>query len=274
VSIHLKGCKELHPAGDVCRNWQGSPLIVQPDGKVRAYARASSYGDPLDDKGNLIAWSQANAMRGLLLDSTLHRDFLEADDGWSTPEAKKATRAVIDRAAILGGSETKANTGTDLHRWSEALDRGESLADLPVEFGPDLDAYAYTTGEMKHLAIERFSVLDSIHVAGTPDRITEHEGDTYIFDLKTGKVDYPHKMAVQLAIYSRSQFYLQDDDGTAIRTHLPLVNLDWALILHLPAGSGTAKLYRINIAAGWEAINNEIPLVKTWRSRKDLLEPA
>ena len=271
--VHLPGCRNHVVEGAVCRNWQSSPLIVQPDGKVRAYGRASSHGDALDDKGNLIAWSQANAIRGVLADRALAAEFSKVDDDWVTIEAKKATRAVIAAAAKAGGAEKKADLGTDLHSWTERLDLGLSLDGMPPEFELDLMAYEHATRDMTHLVIEEFCVLDSHRIAGTPDRITEYEGENYVFDLKTGSVAFPNKMSVQLAVYSRSELYAQAEDGTAVRTPLPPVNQERAIILHLPAGQGQATPYWIDIAKGYRAIQEYVPIVKAWRADKTLLTP-
>lgn len=277
--IHVQGCSDPESEHEICRDRSGKPRVVLLDGKtVRSYSRASSYGDALDDKGGLIAWSQANAVRGVLTRPAIGQRFLSVDDGWVTKEAKDATKAVITEAAVAGGSEVKANRGTDLHSWTEALDRGET-PDVPAEFEADLMAYEYATQEMNHLVIEEFCVLDSHRIGGTPDRISVFPDlcpdchlDTYVSDLKTGSVGFPSKMAVQLAIYSRAVRYTQVD-GAGVRSPLPPVCQHRAIIINLPAGSGQATLYWIDIAKGWRAVEEYIPIVKAWRSDKTLLTP-
>ncbi len=287
--IHLAGCKtqEKDPEHeDICRDARGWPRIMLPDGKtVRSYGRSSSFGDVLDDKNNLIPWSQANAIRGVLLQPALGVRFQSVDDGWVTREAKEATKAVILDAARAGGAEVKADKGSTIHRWSELLDLGRlNFDDVPPEHLIDLMAYEWVTQDMKHLLIERFTVLDSHKVAGTPDRIVEWPGrvcpvcglDVYVFDLKTGRVNYPAKMAVQLSIYSRSAIYRQELDGTATREDLPPVCQHRGIILNLPPGSGDATLYWLNLERGWHAVEHEIPVIKAWRALKeqDFLTPV
>ena len=88
-----------------------------------------------------------------------------------------------------------------------------------------------------------------------------------IMDNKTGSVDYPHKMAMQLACYARSLPY---DIATDTRGTDPQpVSLNYGVIIHLPAGQGRCDLYEIDIAKGWGAclIAKQ---VWDWRGRKDL----
>jgi hypothetical protein len=285
---HVAGCKSDPLHEGICRDGRGSPRIILPDGKkVLSYSRASSFGDALDDKSNLIAWSQANAVRGAVTMPELAQKFIEVDDGWNTQDAKDKTKKVIEDLSRAGGSEVKADKGTNVHNWTELLDKGHDLTDLleqiPAEHYADLMAYAWATEEFEHLLIERFSVLDSHKVAGTPDRVTRMPGkpcpicerDTYIWDLKTGRVSFAQKMAVQLAIYSRSELYTQvdaDDTVRGFRDPLPDVCQHRGVILNLPAGSGQCDLYWIDIEAGWHAVENEIPAVKAWRKR-DVLTP-
>lgn len=282
---HVAGCKS-HPEHEgICRDGRGSPRIILPDGKkVLSYSRASSYGDALDDKSNLIAWSQANALRGAIAEPSLLGTFGEVDDGWVTQEAKDAAKRVIEDLARAGGAEVKADKGTNVHAWTELLDKGHNLNTLleqiPDEHYADLMAYAWVTEDYEHLAIEEFSVLDTHKVAGTPDRVTRMPGmpcpvcglEVYIWDLKTGRVSFAQKMAVQLSIYSRSVIYRQLVDnitGEAFAERVPLADVcqHRGVILNLPAGSGKADLYWIDIEAGWHAVENEIPAVKAWRKR-------
>jgi hypothetical protein len=285
---HVAGCKSEPDHDGICRDGRGSPRIILPDGrKVLSYSRASSYGDALDDKSNLIAWSQANALRGAIAEPPLLDRFGQVDDGWVTQEAKDAAKRVIEDLARAGGSEVKADKGTNVHAWTELLDKGHDLNTLleqiPDEHYADLMAYAWVTEDYEHLLIEQFCVLDTHKVAGTPDRVTRMPGqkcpvcerEVYIWDLKTGRVSFAQKMAVQLAIYSRSSLYRQVevDGGVYGNRHpLPEVCQHRGVILNLPAGSGQADLYWIDIEAGWHAVEHEIPAVKAWRKR-DVLTP-
>ena len=111
-------------------------------------------------------------------------------------------------------------------------------------------------------------------MAGTADRIGIIHGRPMIMDIKTGSIDYPHKMAMQLAMYARSVPY---DIATDKRiADAEPIDLNRGVIIHLPAGQGRCDLYEIDIAVGWGAclIARQ---VWDWRGRKDitrLIDPA
>jgi hypothetical protein len=111
-------------------------------------------------------------------------------------------------------------------------------------------------------------VHDEWKVAGTADRIGRNpNGRLQIYDIKTGSIDYPHKMAMQLAMYARSLPYdiATDERGQPE----PGLDLNTGVIIHLPAGQGRCDLYEINIGQGWGAclIAHQ---VWRWRAQKDL----
>jgi hypothetical protein len=90
-----------------------------------------------------------------------------------------------------------------------------------------------------------------------------------IMDIKTGSIDYPHKMAMQLAMYSRSVPY---DIATDTRSEDPEpIDFNYGIIIHLPAGQGRCDLYEIDIMKGWGAclIAKQ---VWDWRGTKTLTQ--
>jgi hypothetical protein len=167
-----------------------------------------------------------------------------------------------------------AETGTALHSLTERIDRGGPLGVVPSEYQADIEAYRKATEHIEYLGIETFRVHDEWKVAGTADRIGILNGRPMIMDIKTGSIDYPHKMAMQLAMYARSLPYdiATDKRGTDVKE----VDLNYGVIIHLPAGQGRCDLYEIDIAKGWGAclIARQ---VWDWRGRKDLtrlIDPA
>jgi hypothetical protein len=200
----------------------------------------------------------------LVLAAASHRGDRDTKDG------KAALNRVAKDAKEAAGSSAASNTGTALHKLTEMIDRGEELGEIPAAFVPDLEAYRRATAPLRMVAIEQFGVLDEYRVAGTWDRIVGYEGELFIADTKSGKsVDFgAMKIAMQLAVYSRSQVY---DPVTTTRTPLN-VNQERALVIHLPAGTGTCELRWINIAAGWEAVRLAAQ-VREWRARKDWYRP-
>jgi hypothetical protein len=265
----------------VDRDHLGRPLIVPPEGgRAVPYTRCTTFAGKIEDEFGLNRWKQRMTAIGvasrpdLILSVNAHRDDRKALDGF-VRDAMDAAKAGV-----------AASIGTSLHKLTEYIDRGEPLPPVPAEYVADLLAYREAMAPLKVTGIERFTVLDDLRIGGTHDRTAEYLGRTYIDDLKTGSIAYAElKIAIQLAIYSRSVVYTSpgpakdaDDkwieytpeQAAAARTPLG-VDQDRAIVCHLPAGTGTGKLYWVNIAEGWNAVRTVVD-VEEWRKRKDLFE--
>lgn len=252
------------PSPQIPRDRYGRPLIVPPDGgKAVAYTRCTTFVDCLDDKTNLSKWMQRKVAQGLAMrpDLLMAIATLDDPDGRGKAELNRICEAAMEAAQ----SKAAATTGTALHKFTERLDLGQDVGHVPTEYAADLTAYTKATAGLEVVAVENFVVLDSHRVGGTFDRLVKHNGRLTIADVKTGSIDYSMgKIAMQLAIYAHAQGY--DADGGR-RTPLGDVDLEQALVIHLPAGKGKCDLVPVDIAAGWEAI----PLaqqVRDWRTRK------
>lgn len=249
---------------EVPRDQWGRPLVIPPNGgKAVAYTRVTTVAGAVDDTSGLMKWKARMTLVGAAKNPHLAMAALAAIDD------NKALNSLAEQAAEAAGSGVAAMNGTSMHSFTERVDRGQPLGDIPGMFRPDVEAYQRVTASMKRLYTEEFVVCDELKVAGTPDLIVEWDGVRYIADKKTGSIDYPHKMAAQLGIYAHSQLY---DFQTGKRSPLPAVNGQRGIIIHLPAGEGEAKLYWINIAAGWEAAKLGVKVME-WRKRKSLIEP-
>jgi hypothetical protein len=93
----------------------------------------------------------------------------------------------------------------------------------------------------------------------------------YIADLKTGTdLTYSWRsISIQLAAYADAQHIY--DYKTSVRTSLPMIEKDRAIVFHLPAGEGRCELYWVDLEAGRQGL--ELALnVRAWRKRKDLNE--
>ena len=253
-------------APEIQRDRWGRPLIAPPDGsKPVAYTRATTLAGTMDDLYGLMGWKVRTAALGLA-------DRPDLQLAITTNRGnKKALDKICEQALEAGGATAAATIGTALHTLTEQLDRGEELPTVPDHVAADVEAYRKATAQLEHLAIEQFTVCDELQVAGTPDRIVRWQGGNYIADLKTGQnIQYGlHKIALQLAIYSRSVAY---DTATGQRTALPDVNQSNAIVIHAPAGSGKAELLWINISAGWDAVDLAMQ-VRSWRKAKNLSVP-
>jgi len=251
---------------EVDRDRWGRPLILPPEGgKAVAYTRATTLAGALEDLNNIMAWKQRMTAVGLadrsdlLLAVAAHRNDKRKLDG------------IVDQAREAAAAGAAATTGTALHSFAEQIDRGESPV-IPGPYQADMAAYVEATRDMTAIHIEQMSVLDEFRVAGTPDRIIDLDGTLYVADIKTGSIDYPHKIALQLAIYAHSLRY---DLASKQRTPwhpVRSINLDRALIIHLPAGTGVCNLVWVDIARGWDAVELAVK-VKAWRAVRDLCEP-
>jgi hypothetical protein len=249
---------------DIARDRFGRPLVIPPGGAPRvAYRRTTTFVGALEDQAGLTRWK----LRMLAIGISQRPDLVLAAAS-ADPADKKQLDEIVDRATEH--ATAAATTGTSLHALTERLDRGQKLGHVPAPYGDDLKAYGAATASIEWVDVETFRVLDGWKVAGTADRIGRINGALVVADIKTGSIDYPAKFAMQLACYARSLPY---DIATDTRGPAQGLNLDYGLIVHLPAGEGRCQLYRVDIAKGWEACLLA-KKVWDWRSTKGLLELA
>jgi len=250
------------PMDKIDRDRYGRPMVRNAANKKEPYTRCTTFAGVLEDTYNLGRWSNRMVAIGLVdrpdlqLAVAAHRD------------DKEHLNKICEDAAEAGKAHAAATIGTALHALTEQHDRGQlDLNYVPAAYRNDIQAYIDTTAPLEMVQIETFGVIDELKIAGTWDRIVRVGGRCMIADLKTGSVDYGMgKIAIQLAIYSRCKRY---DIKTGTRHKLPDVDQDHALVIHLPAGSGTCRLIDVDIAAGWEAVDLARQ-VKAWRARKNL----
>lgn len=234
------------PPPAIPRDHLQRPLVVPPaGGKAVAYTRCTTYVGCIEDTFNLSKWQMRMTALGLasrpdlLLSVQAHRD------------DKRELDRICDAAKEAAAANAAATTGTALHALTELIDRGEDLPVLPPETVADLEAYRAATADLKAVHIEQFCVQDTLKIGGTPDRVVEYQGKRYIADLKTGSIEYgPLKIAMQLAVYARSQTY----DIASHKRSPHGADLQRALIIHLPAGQATCTLYWVDVEAGWNAV--------------------
>lgn len=249
---------------EIDRDRYGRPLIVpKAGGKPVAYTRATTIANSLDDPSALTAWKMRMAAIGL----TVRSDLLLAIS--AAQEDKMAINKYIEDAMEVAGASRAATIGTALHSFAEKLDLGQDIGPIPDEWAADLVAYQKATEQLNKIFIEQFCVLDKYKIAGTPDRVVEYKGERFIADIKTGRIDHPNNIAIQLAIYANGSPY---DVATGRRGSWGDVNKDKAIIIHLPAGTGLCKLVWIDIAEGWKGVQFAMK-VREWRDKKGLATP-
>jgi hypothetical protein len=251
---------------EIPRDRFGRPMILPPTGTKRIpYRRCTTFVGCLDDTYGLQKWMKRQVALGMGQRSDLVLAAAAADPG-----DKNKLDDIAEKALEAAKAGAAADIGTALHGFTERIDRGQPLGAIPQEYAADIDAYRRATEGIDWLDIETFRVHDDFQVAGTADRIGLIHGQPTIVDIKTGSIDYPHKMAMQLAMYARSLPY---DIATDKRgTDAEPVSLNTGIIIHLPAGQGRCDLYEIDIAKGWGAclIARQ---VWSWRGTKELTRP-
>lgn len=265
-------CVTCERTGKVPSEKTGKPIKCSKckgEGRaLRSYTRTTTYIDVLEDKTNLAAWKMRMVLLGIGRDTGLLRDIEQLDLEQDDKEAKDELNRRSQVAMKLAGAEDKADKGTFLHGLSELKDLGQDLPEeISFEDVIDLDAYTRISEGFKITHMERLVVCDEIKVGGTPDRVSKWAGDepliapdgsvigpdeNLITDLKTGTVEYGAlKMAMQLAIYSRSHLY---DPETGERSPLENINQKWGVIMNVPAGTGEGELYWADLTQGWKAV--------------------
>jgi hypothetical protein len=249
----------------------GRPLIIPPGGERRAspYRRCTTYVGVLEDMFNLQRWEKRMVALGLadradlLLAVAAHRDEKERLDDICN-QAKEAAKA-----------SASATTGTALHALTDIVDDGGKLPALPPGPAASLRCFQEATAALKVIDIERKLVLDTHKVAGTADRIYELDGQRYIGDTKSGNIELGIlKIAMQLAVYARSQTYDVDTGERGIHG----CSTTRGIVMHMPATDDPAQakceLHWIDLEAGWEAVR---VARQVWDQRslkfKDLTEP-
>lgn len=282
-------------ATELPRDRYGRPLITPPDGgDPVAYQRVTTFVGALEDTYHLSVWSQTMVVLGM----ARRQDLVLAASAITDPKdqfQKRTLKGLAKQAIDASGGGAAAGIGTALHAFSERADEGTlNLDDVPEAYRADMEAYSKVTRIFKPLDMEGFCVVDNLRVGGSYDRIyvvdaagladyeAEHGelyypdaskvqvGDTFIGDLKTGSnVDFGMgKIAQQLAVYANAEKY---DHTLGTRSPLPgNPSKKWGVVIHLPAGSGAARLLWVDLAAGWEAATTLSVGVHAYRKRRDL----
>lgn len=243
-----------------------APGADKPVRHVRATTVAGALDEPAGQHNGLVKWFMRHVARGVAgrQDLRVKVASAQSDD-------------IVNRvcAEILDANRGSSTIGTVVHDWTERLDRGELLDRVETqEFAADLDAYqaALATFGVETFPnyVERVCVNYKLseRLAGTVDRIVRFGGVYYIADIKTGsKLDYQWpKIAVQLAIYANADHLITVDGEPE---EMPAVSRTDGLVFHLPAGKGCCDLYRVDVAAGWEAARLALG-ARAWRKRRDL----
>ena len=252
---------------EIPRDRWGRPLVMREGTDKRLpYQRTTTFVGCLEPTYNLMAWKQRQTALGM----GMRKDLVLAAAA-CRPDDKKKLNEIAEAATEYALSSAGATIGTAVHALTERIDRGEPLGPVPSEAAADIAAYEKAMTGIEHLAIEQFRVFDAWRVAGTTDRVIHWRGENFLADIKTGSIDYPAKIAMQLAMYAHSLPY---DIGSDTRyEQTPNLNMKRALISHLPAGTGECHLVWADIEQGWRGCQIA-KQVWEWRAIKDHTFPV
>ncbi|MEW1694470.1 hypothetical protein [Streptomyces sp. NPDC091278] len=277
---------DLTPVLDVPRDGWDRPLVVpKQGGKPVALARTTTFIDCIEDKSALSGWKSRMTLMGAAKRPDLLSVVRQLDP--EKPQDKRRLTQLTEQAQSIAGANVKREKGTHLHTLSEYVDRGQQLpAGTSALDQLDMSAYMGATVPFSVKAVERFVVVPELGTGGTFDRLLEYAGPGpdgehieghYIGDLKTGSVQYGAlKMATQLAVYSRGEFYdytrfpvdpadrrafaawkkreVSAEEAAVAYSPLPgRVSKKWGIIINLPAGSGECTLHWVDLEIGWAA---------------------
>lgn len=244
----------------------------KPRKETRSYTRVTTFAAALDDGTNLMRWR----MRRVLLGVAARPDYVTQALALTDRDDDKAALNELAEKCLEAAGPDKAGIGTALHAFTERLDRGEPLGNVPEQYRASLDAYLEATACITWTHRECRTVHDELEVAGTPDgfgycSIPDPDGVTdalRVIDTKTGRIDYPAKFSTQLAIYAHSDLY---DPATGLRTPIE-VNTRWGIITHLPPDrSGEVELLWLPLEPGWRGALIAGP-VRDWRKESKALK--
>lgn len=247
--------------------------------REKAYSRMTTFIDVLEDKKFLTDWKQRNVAIGLAKDDELRKAFATLDNPHK--DDKQAAMRLIEKAERVAGADIKASTGTALHDIIENINRNLPVGFVPDEHKADIMAYqeALRQEGIKVVAAETRVVNDIFGAAGTFDILCLHKGRLKIGDVKTGRIDYGlSKIGMQLGGYAHSKLYDVETGERSPLTHFdPFygqmeVDLEEALIIHLPAGEGVCTVVPVDIRGAYDGLLLA-QQVRKWRGRKFQQDP-
>jgi hypothetical protein len=235
------------------------------------------------DMNGIMKWKMRYVAKGVATRNDLYA-LAAATDLNDKNTFDKLTEAAFESA----GGSSAASTGTALHSFTEQVDEGYE-PQVPDIWKPDIAAYKRLVSvnglEFPKEGIERIVVNEHLGIAGTFDRIARltkplrvkvgdeyvnlKEGDWVVLDLKTGKdLSYGWRdIAAQLAAYANADAMW--NPVTKRFESLPDLNKMVALVVHLPAGTGEATLYGVDIDKGYQAAELCV-MIREWRKEKGL----
>lgn len=279
----------------------GRYKLPHPDtGKMTSWTRSTTFAKSISDTFALSQWSQRMVAKGL----TIRPDLVAMAHSLDVKADKDKLNNLCEDAKSAAGNKVAANLGTALHSFSEAVDKGMAVDDVPEAQRPDITAYRRAMDDagitvMPEL-IERQTCVPAYEVAGTFDRIIDlstvkpwftmalHDagygvpGSNFlsqeplvIGDVKSGQdLQYGwNEIAIQLATYAMGARTAGIWNKTSKAWDPPRpVRLDFAIVMHMPVGQRTCTLYALDLEDAFAAMDL-CRAVRRWRKRRNLARP-
>lgn len=220
------------------------------------YTRVSTLAKTLDDMNALLDWNARITALGLARSEDLIAAIATTD-----PDDKKTLNKIVAQAKERAQSTAKATIGTAVHAATVLADRGQDLNGLPDKVKTDAHAYraALDSHGLTPLAAELFVVADHVNAAGSFDRLLRGPNKVVVADIKTSANPDTAKWAglawaIQIATYAHGRPWLP---GRGVvdwaELDLPEPDLNRGLVIHITQGTGTVRLYTVDLRAGWVA---------------------
>jgi hypothetical protein len=274
--------------------WGRYKLKHPETGKVQSFTRATTFAKSISDTFALSQWSQRMVLKG----AALRLDIIAMAHSLDVKQDKDKLNGLCEDAKSAAGNKVAANLGTALHSFSEAVDKGMPVEDVPTAQRDDIQAYATAMRTAGVLAvpelIERQTCLPAFEVAGTFDRVLDLNsikpwfqdaiatagfdlaGEALVIgDVKSGQdLQYGwNEIAIQLAIYALGvrNTGVWNKQTKSWEPPRP-VRLDFAIVMHMPVGQKTCTLWALDLEEAMGAMEL-CRSVRRWRKMRNLATP-
>lgn len=256
--------------------WKRRVIAHPYTGERVPWTSVSTFLGALKDSEGLIRWTARMVVTGLGMDEAL---WVRA--AGTEPGDVRALDQIAEDAKRGAGAFRGANLGTAMHGFQERIDRGIDPR-VPTRYASDVEAYRAEmtrqalTSDEKYL--ERFVLIPKYQLIGridgafwrlgepgsvSPDT-TSRANELHLADRKTKQSKKSwYEEACQLGLYSLATHFYDPETNTTepiIPTLAHMVsddgpigrpwNMNAGIIIHAPAGSGTAQTYWANLRLG------------------------
>lgn len=260
---------------EITRDQWGRPMILNPDGKIYPYVRASTLAKALDETEALGLWKARMAARGVAIVPALasaFAGFVDMDD----PATKKEANQLVEQAMERAGANDTRTQGTGIHGLVEHYVTGREIPHVPDHLRATLQSFIRATRTWQWLASELFVVNHRWRSAGSADGVALIPGATRprIVDVKTGKVaDYKAlSFSIQMAVYAFAELY---DPASGRTAPFPQpMDLEVAHIIHVDPVKERTQVYDIDLREGFKAAELAVAVRAMRSNAKRIMVPT